>query len=116
PGYDYLSACGSPVYAAAAGVLHYPKSRIPGYRKPAAFHVLEIDLDFPMGYKLYYLHLSNYMTNDCTNCVCSFKSNVVGDSVPVNAGDLIGYSGDTGIPGHPHLHFEVRNPNGKSIP
>lgn len=31
-----------------------------------------------------------------------------GTQIPVVRGQKIGISGDTGVPGSPHLHFEVR--------
>jgi len=113
PGYDYPQSCGTPVYAAASGVVSYPTVAIPGYSKAnlQTFHVLELDLDSPLGYKLYYLHLSNYTQNNCKNCTCPYLPNVVNGG-HVGAGALIGYSGDAGVPGAPHLHFEVRGSNG----
>ena len=78
PGYDYPQSCGTPVYAAAAGVVSYPTVAIPGYSQAnlQTFHVLELDLDSPLGYKLYYLHLSNYTENNCRNCTCPHLKNV----------------------------------------
>jgi hypothetical protein len=52
-----------------------------------------IEIDHGNGYETWYMHLSRF---DVT----------VGEAVA--AGDYIGVAGDTGAPGNPHLHFEVR--------
>jgi hypothetical protein len=129
PGFDYPASCSTPtpVYAAVSGTVYYPPS-VPGIgANGATFHVLEIDPLTPNTmYKVYYLHLSNYTTNNCTpaglpvNCTCPFIANVKNAGDPVAAGELIGYVGDAGVPGPPHLHFEVqilgRKPNKAGIP
>jgi murein DD-endopeptidase MepM/ murein hydrolase activator NlpD len=35
-----------------------------------------------------------------------------GESGPIRAGEVVGYSGDTGNSGLPHVHVEMRGPNG----
>jgi murein DD-endopeptidase MepM/ murein hydrolase activator NlpD len=112
PGYDYRAACHTQVLAAASGTVHYP-TQIPG-AGGAKFHILEIDPDATSTYKIYYLHLANWLSNNCIysgkaqNCSCTYEPNVVTEGQHVNAGDPVGYSGDTGVPLNPHLHFEIQ--------
>ncbi len=54
----------------------------------------EIKIDHGNGYFSIYLHLS---------------SSLVSPNQQVTAGQQIGVSGDTGVCGSPHLHFEVRS-------
>src|SRR5205814_5044389 len=118
PGYDYKASCGTPVYAAASGTASYPTS-IPG-ANGKTFHILELDPDAAPDYKIYYLHLSNYVTSYCPKCTCPHIPNVVASGMHIKAGDLIGFSGDAGVPGQPHLHFEVQKlglqSNPKGVP
>ena len=75
PGYDYRAACHTQVLAAASGTVHYP-TQIPG-AGGAKFHILEIDPDATSTYKIYYLHLANWLSNNCIysgkaqNCSCT---------------------------------------------
>ena len=70
------------VYAAADGVAHYGST---------TYNTIYID--HANNYTTLYLHLSQ---------------RIVADRASVTRGQLIGVSGDTGAPGAPHLHFEVR--------
>jgi autotransporter-associated beta strand protein len=97
PGYDYKTtdqaANGQiPVLAAASGTvvcvnidtqLKAPCTEGPG----------EIKIDHGNGYFTIYLHLS---------------SSLVTARNTISSQQQIGVSGDTGVPGNPHLHFEVR--------
>lgn len=91
-GVDYGVGEGTPVYAVKDGVVQetpYDSNGFGNYVK-----ILHED-----GKLSYYGHLSSMTA----------KSNT-----KVSAGDLVGYSGDTGNSSGPHLHFEVRE-GGQSI-
>lgn len=82
---------GTPILAAAAGVA-YPRTHKGN----------GVVIEHPGGYETVYWHLSAFAPY--------FKGKIDGNAgVPVQAGDLIGYSGSSGfVRGTPHLHFEVR--------
>jgi hypothetical protein len=94
PGYDYRASAGTPVYAVADGVIHYPTS-FPGTTNASYYHTLAID--HGNGYISYYLHLSSHP---------STGNAVVVEGQSVKRGDLIGYSGSAGGVA-PHLHYEI---------
>lgn len=77
------------VLAAASGVAHIVNG--------SSYNTIYIDHE--NGYSTYYLHLSQRL---------------ITEGALVNKGDIIGISGDTGSPGSPHLHFEVRK-NGVEV-
>lgn len=82
PGTDFKCPIGTPVYAAARGtVLH---------TGPAGTAGIMVDLQHTFG-RTRYLHLS--------------ASLVVAD-LAVEAGDIIGLSGNTGLSAGPHLHLD----------
>jgi GH25 family lysozyme M1 (1,4-beta-N-acetylmuramidase) len=89
-GFDYRTTDQEPatgrinVLAAAPGVVHWITGSL--------YNTIEID--HGNGYTTRYLHLY------------SRQSGL--DGISVNRGQVIGVSGDTGSPGSPHLHFEVR--------
>ena len=96
PGFDYRASIGINVYADTDGTVQYPSS-IPGISNATQYHTLE--LDHGNLYKTYYLHLSSYPgTPDV----------VVSAGTKVKTGDLIAHSGDAGVPGSPHLHYEIQ--------
>ncbi len=84
-GVDISAAMGTPVHAAADGVVaHAEYAR--GYGKI-------VDVDHGHGMHTWYAHLSRF------------------DVIPgqeVRRGDIVGHSGATGRVTSPHLHFEVR--------
>ena len=87
-GEDIFAAAGTPLLAVADGTLHtIGFNRIGGYR---------LWLRDRQGNEFYYAHLSAY-----TPLAVEGKS--------VQAGDVIGFVGDTGDAdgGPPHLHFEI---------
>ncbi len=93
PGYDYRAYYSTPVKAAATGtVVNFAGQRcIPkGLSSCDAFGA--VGIDHGNGYITQYLHLNT-------------RSVYSGDTVMKGA--VIGLSGDTGVQGSPHLHFEV---------
>lgn len=93
-GHDYYfpdRPVGTPILAAAAGVAYARTHKGNG-----------VVIEHPGGYETVYWHLSRFAP--------IFSNRVDRDAgVPVQAGDLIGYSGSSGfVTGTPHLHFEVR--------
>lgn len=87
-GEDIFAAAGTPLLAVADGTLHtIGFNRIGGYR---------IWLRDSQGNEFYYAHLSAY-------------SPLAVEGRGVEAGDVIGFVGDTGDAdgGAPHLHFEI---------
>jgi len=84
-GIDIPCAIGSSVLAAADGVVSYA-----GYISGGGNCVM---IDHGNGLSTVYMHLSGYAAS-------------VGDNV--TAGQLIAYSGNTGVSTGPHLHFAVR--------
>ncbi|MUU48714.1 M23 family metallopeptidase [Helicobacter pylori] len=86
-GLDLSTAINTPVYASASGVVGLAsKGWNGGYGNLIkVFH--------PFGFKTYYAHLNKI---------------VVKTGEFVKKGQLIGYSGNTGMSTGPHLHYEVR--------
>lgn len=87
-GMDMRTYCGTPLYAARAGVVEWAR-----YRSGLGNQVM-IDHGFHNGQSL----MSSY------NHMTSFA---VGAGAVVSQGDLIGYAGNTGTSTACHLHFEV---------
>lgn len=108
---------GLSVFAAAEGYVSRIKISQFGYGK--AMYITH-----PNGFTTVYAHLSkfkdsienyvksvqykkeNYETGDLY-----FKE----DKFPINKGEIIAFSGDTGGSGGPHLHFEIRNTETEKI-
>ncbi len=84
-GLDFSCSIGTPVYATGNGVVFKAEYNANGYGNC-------INLDHGNGYNTKYAHLSKML---------------VKDGQRVNRGDLIGYSGNTGMSTGPHLHYEV---------
>jgi murein DD-endopeptidase MepM/ murein hydrolase activator NlpD len=93
-GVDYRAKIGTPIYATANGVVKFVGHNS-GFGKT-------IKLWHNFGFTVYYAHLSKYAVKK-------------GDFV--KKGDLLGYTGNSGISTGPHLHYEIRflkspvNPN-----
>jgi murein DD-endopeptidase MepM/ murein hydrolase activator NlpD len=84
-GLDYGVPEGTPVYAPAPGVV--------GLAERLFVRGGAVTLDHGLGVCSGYWHLSRI---------------VVKPGQTVQAGDLLGYSGNTGLSNGPHLHFEIR--------
>jgi len=90
-GIDYAAACGSPVYAAAAGnvIMTTPESLSGGYGNRLIIdHGLQRGVDLTTTYN----HLTSFVVR----------------SGHVARGQLVAYSGTTGFSTGCHLHFEAR--------
>jgi peptidoglycan LD-endopeptidase LytH len=89
-GVDMLSARGTPSVAVVAGTIRISQNRLGGNA---------LWLNGADGNTYYYAHFDHY-----------------GKGGAVNAGDVIGYVGDTGnARGTPHLHFEVHPGGGPAV-
>ena len=86
-GLDFLANTGTAIYATADGAVEYA-----GFHKESGFGNLII-INHNFGFKSYYAHL---------------KQTKVKSGKLVRKGELIGYSGNSGISTGPHLHYEVR--------
>jgi murein DD-endopeptidase MepM/ murein hydrolase activator NlpD len=84
-GVDFAASIGTPIYATADGVVDKTEVSFSGYGK-----VLEIDHGF--GYRTRFAHMHGF---------------AVRQGQYVKRGDLIGYTGNTGLSTAPHLHYEV---------
>ncbi len=86
-GVDFRADIGTPIYATGDATV-----KIAGRR---GSYGLMIVLDHGKNYETRYAHLSGFADG-------------IRPGTEVNRGDLIGYSGDTGMTQGPHLHYEVR--------
>lgn len=87
-GLDFPAPRGTPVYATADGIIEKA-----GYDHGSGFGNLII-IQHNFGFKTYFAHL---------------QKTQVKTSQYVHKGQLIGYSGNTGLSTGPHLHYEVRH-------
>jgi murein DD-endopeptidase MepM/ murein hydrolase activator NlpD len=86
-GSDMKAKMNTPVYATADGIVEWS-----GYHKSSGFGRLVI-LEHVYGFKSYYGHLNKV---------------VVKSGQFVKKGELIAYSGNSGLSNGPHLHYEIR--------
>ena len=86
-GTDLKASMNTPVYATADGVVEYA-----GYHKRSGYGNLII-IQHNYGFKTYFGHLNKI---------------VIKSGKFIKKGDLIGYTGSTGMSNGPHLHYEVR--------
>lgn len=94
-GVDLTAAVGTPVVAAAAGVVQFV-----GFDSGYGKHVV---LVHAQGYTSYYAHLSSYAAG-------------LRVGARVSQGQRLGAVGQTGVATGPHLHFEVRVNNRPTDP
>ncbi|ELH6016821.1 M23 family metallopeptidase [Campylobacter upsaliensis] len=87
PGIDLAASIGTPIYAPASGVVEFSGYSNNGY----GYNVI---LLHNFGFKSVFAHMT--------------RKDVVKAGDFVNKGDLIGYTGNTGLSTGPHLHYEVR--------
>ncbi|WCM42057.1 M23 family metallopeptidase [Flavobacterium sp. CBA20B-1] len=101
---------GDPIFAPADGVVNRIKVSSFGYGK--ALYVKHNN-----GYTTVYGHLNAY-GHDIANYVNKHHYELkqfemelfpLASELPVKKGDIIGYIGNTGGSGGPHLHYEIRN-------
>jgi len=86
-GIDLKAKMNTPVYAPADGIVEFA-----GMHRKSGFGRLII-LDHVFGFKTYYGHLNKV---------------VVQSSQFVRKGDLLAYTGNSGMSNGPHLHYELR--------
>lgn len=86
-GIDLMATLDTPVHATANGVVEFAGYNSNGY----GYSVI---LVHNFGFKTVYAHMKH--------------KNVVSAGQFIKKGDLIGYSGNTGLSTGPHLHYEVR--------
>jgi hypothetical protein len=107
---------GIPIYAPADGVVTRIKVGHYGYGKA-------LYISHPNGYSTVYAHLQRY-AGEIEEYVKrtqyareSYEIEMFPDTgkLKVNRGDLIGYTGNSGSSGGPHLHFEIRDSSSRPM-
>lgn len=102
---------GIPIYAPANG--YVSRIRVAQYGFGKALYIKH-----PNGYSTVYAHLTKYepKIQEYVKKIQYKKQRYSTGNIfpkpekfPVKKGELIGYTGDTGSSGGPHLHYEIRN-------
>jgi hypothetical protein len=105
---------GKPVFAACDGYVSRIKIQSGGYGK-------SLYITHPNGYTTVYAHLERYIP-EIENYVLNYQYERESFEIELfpskekfkfNKGELIGYSGNSGRSGGPHLHFEIRKTIGQ---
>lgn len=107
---------GIPVYAPADGYVSRIKISHYGYGKA-------LYIKHPNGYTTVYAHLKKYgdtiqkIVKNAQYKKETFEIEMFpkATEILVKKGDLIGYTGNTGSSGGPHLHFEIRDGNSRPM-
>lgn len=115
-GLDIDGVTGNPIFAAADGYIETVKIQGSGYG-----NVLYVK--HPNGYTTLYAHLDRFVSDvqqfarakqyEFERFEVELKPETT--RFPVKKGQQIGYLGNTGSSGGPHLHFEIRSPSGKAV-
>ncbi|MFN8395549.1 MAG: M23 family metallopeptidase [Bacteroidia bacterium] len=93
-GLDFACPVGTPIYASGNGVVDIAESGENGYG-------ICLNINHQNGYRTKYAHLSKIM---------------VRNGQAIKRGQLLAYSGNTGLSSGPHLHYEVSFKDVKSDP
>ena len=94
-GIDLITRIGTPVYATGSGIIDFAGAE-PGYGKHVRIRHPET------GYETLYAHLSRIPDE-------------IDEGARVDRGELVGYSGTSGVSTGPHLHYEVIGENDDRI-
>lgn len=107
---------GIPIYAPADGYVKRIKVAHYGYGKA-------LYIQHPNGYSTVYAHLDRYAgkiqdyVKDKQYAQERYEVEMFPEALdlPVNKGDLIGYTGNSGSSGGPHLHYEIRDSSSRPM-
>jgi len=115
-GLDINGVIGNPIFAAADGHIEIIKIQASGYGN-------SLYVRHPNGYTTLYAHLDHFTTeiqayvkkNQYERERFEVELKPPEEQFKVKKGQQIGYLGNTGSSGGPHLHFEIRSPFGKAV-